>query len=119
MLYQSVTIICPFSVILKHKCLIMKKKKLKTNLKILKNLKKIQKNHEEPKTSVKCQKMYKTQKIYKKIRKNPEKKPFSSIRLFCYLGRLVFNESSPVHPVSKSRGGTLSITEKKGKTSCV
>ena len=32
------------------------------------------------------------------------------------LRRLVFDQSSPVHPVSESRGGTLSVTEKdKGR----
>ena len=25
--------------------------------------------------------------------------------LFCYLGRLVFDQSFPVHPVSESKGG--------------
>ena len=27
---------------------------------------------------------------------------------------LVFNQSSPVHPVSESRGGSLSVTEEDG-----
>ena len=30
--------------------------------------------------------------------------------------RLVFNQSSPVHPVSESRGGPLSVTKDKGRT---
>ena len=30
---------------------------------------------------------------------------------FCQLRRLVFDQSSPVQPVSESRGGTLSVTE--------
>ena len=34
---------------------------------------------------------------------------------FCYLRRFVFDQSSPVHPVSESRGGTLSVTEKEGR----
>ena len=29
---------------------------------------------------------------------------------FCHLRRLVFNQSSPVHPVSESRGGNLNVT---------
>ena len=30
---------------------------------------------------------------------------------FCQLRRLVFDQSSPLHPVSESRGGTLSVTD--------
>ena len=30
---------------------------------------------------------------------------------FCHLRRLVFDQSSPVHPVLESRGGTVSVTE--------
>ena len=29
---------------------------------------------------------------------------------FCKLRKLVFDQSSPVHPVNESRGGTLSVT---------
>ena len=32
--------------------------------------------------------------------------------LFCKLRRLVFDQSSTVQPISESRGGTLSVTEK-------
>ena len=34
---------------------------------------------------------------------------------FCHLRRLVFNQSSPVHPVSESRGGGLSVKEEDGR----
>ena len=30
--------------------------------------------------------------------------------LFCHFRRLVFDERSPVHPVSESRGGAVSVT---------
>ena len=30
---------------------------------------------------------------------------------FCQLRRLVFDQSSPVQPISESRGGSLSVTE--------
>ena len=36
---------------------------------------------------------------------------------FCQLRRLVFNHSSPVHPVSESRGGSLSVTDGEGRQS--
>ena len=36
--------------------------------------------------------------------------------LFCYLRRLVFNQSSPVNPVSESRGGSLILIEDGGQT---
>ena len=32
---------------------------------------------------------------------------------FCHLKRLVFNQSSPVHLISESRGGTLTVTDKQ------
>ena len=42
-----------------------------------------------------------------------EKNTFS---LFCHLRRLIFNQSSPVHPVSESwGGGPLSFMEEKKK----
>ena len=34
-------------------------------------------------------------------------------QLDCNLRRLVFDQSSPVHPVSESRGGTLNVTKSK------
>ena len=37
------------------------------------------------------------------------------IPLFCHLRILVFSQSSPVHPVSESRGGTFSVTDKPGR----
>ena len=33
---------------------------------------------------------------------------------FCHLRRLVFDQSSQVHPVSESRGGNLSVTDGEG-----
>ena len=33
---------------------------------------------------------------------------------FCHLRKGVFDQSSPVHPVSESRGGTLSVTNEWG-----
>ena len=37
------------------------------------------------------------------------------ISLFCHLRRSVFDQSSPVHPVSEYRGGkvTLSVTDER------
>ena len=35
---------------------------------------------------------------------------------FCQFRRLVFNQRSPVHPVSESRGGSTSVTKSKEKT---
>ena len=36
----------------------------------------------------------------------------------CHLRRLFFDQSSPVHPVSESRGGSLSVTHGR-KSSCL
>ena len=41
----------------------------------------------------------------------PKKKKKMLFSWFWQLRRLVFNQSSPVHPVSESRGGPLSVTD--------
>ena len=40
---------------------------------------------------------------------------------FCYLGKLIFDQKSPVHPVSESMGGSTSVAEERteDKNSCV
>ena len=77
----------------------------------------------------------KSKNLKKKISKNlkmlkifffaEEKKMLSSY--FCHLRRLVFDQSSPVHPVSESRGGSperyggrsLNEQTNKRKSSCL
>ena len=39
----------------------------------------------------------------------------NAIPLICQLRRLVFDQSSPVHPVSESRGGSMSVTDERTK----
>ena len=48
----------------------------------------------------------------KNWKKEEEKMLYSC---FCYLRRLVFNQSSPVHSVSESRGGTARVTHGEGE----
>ena len=36
-----------------------------------------------------------------------------NIKIKCHLGRLAFDQSTLVHPVSESRGGSLSVTHRQ------
>ena len=49
---------------------------------------------------------FKKSEIFEKQEKKLQKNAF-----FLVLGRIVFDKCSPVHPVSESRGGPLSVTE--------
>ena len=69
-----------------------------------KNTKKIQK-YKKIKQSKNCQKLSKNQKSEKNLKKR--------YLVFQYNG----DQSSPVHPVAESWGGTLSVTD--GKNPCV
>ena len=63
---------------------------------------------QEPWKLSECHKINKKYKKYK-YRKKEEKKQMMSSYL-CYLRRLVFDQSFPVHSVSESTGDTLSVT---------
>ena len=92
---------------------------------------KYKKIHKSLEKSRKCQQIKKIPKISKNHETTPTKSFFSNLKIcktffvvvtikkkmlssqFCHLRRLVVDKSSPVHPVSDSRGDPLSVTQQQ------